>query len=389
VAVKQGNNNKNKELSMNSFKIPFVYLALLSPLGVNAAVYEFTPYDLTLVYSDKEKVSLAYSSYQYNFNGDYSDALGGGETGESFEDTNVYTFGVHKELSENMDVSAQLYDPYNLNVSHQNGFYAGTQALIETQTLAITFKYQLSEQYSVYGGPTINKTSGNMTINSNIASVSAGYSVGTVPSIEADFGSDTALGYVAGASFEIPDIALRASLTYQSAVDHSFDVTETSDLILSNTGGVTDESKSESEFSLPKAIMFDFQTGIAEGTLLTFTAQWREWSDQRIETSVAGELATYDKDAMTYKLGLAKQFNDQVAAYIQYIHEEPLEDEVNPLAPNDGYRGVFLAGSYLVGDTNLIAAYEYAVAEDVVDEMGTEFEDNVIQGITFMAEYYF
>lgn len=374
---------------MTSFKLPFVCFAALVPFCTQAAVYEFTPYDLNLVYSDKDKASLTYSSYQYNFNGDYSDDLGGGETGKSFNDTNVYTFGLHKSLSDKLAVSAQLYDPYNLDVSHEQGFYDGTKAKIETQTLAITFKYQLSDSYSLHAGPTINKTSGNMTINSNIASVSAGYSVGTVPSIEADFGSDTALGYVAGASFEIPDIALRASLTYQSAVDHSFNVTETSDLILSNTSGATDTATSDSDFSLPKAIMFDFQTGIAEGTLLTFTAQWREWSDQVIETSVAGELAAYDKDAMTYKLGIAKQFSDEMAGYIQYIHEEPLEDEVNPLAPNDGYQGIFLAGSYLMGEVNLLAAYEYAVAKDVVDEMGTTFEDNVIQGITLGAEYFF
>lgn len=374
---------------MNTVKMPLVCLALILPFGVSAAVYEFTPYDLSLVYSDKEKVSLAYSSYRYNFNGDYSATLGGGQTGESFEDTNVYTFGLHKALTDNLTVSAQLYDPYNLNVSHQEGFYAGTEALIETQSLAITFKYQLDDSFSLHAGPTVNKTSGSMNINSNIASVSANQTPGAVPSINADFGSDTALGYVAGASFEMPDIALRASLTYQSKVDHTFDVTETSDIILSNTGGATNQATNESRFSLPKAIMFDFQTGIAEGTLLTFSAQWREWSDQVITSSVAGELASYSKDAMTYKLGAAKQFSDAFAAYIQYIHEEPLEDKVNPLAPNDGYRGVFLATSYLVGDVNLIAAYEYAVAEDVEDDMGTKFEDNVIQGATLMAEYYF
>jgi|GEM_PF-2189569 len=374
---------------MNKFNMPFVCLALLAPFSASAAVYEFTPYDLSLVYSDKEKVNLAYSSYRYNFNGDYSTSLGGGKTGESFDDTKVYTLGLHKQLTDKIDVSAQLYDPYNLNVSHQEGFYAGTKALIETQSLALTFKYQFNESYSLIAGPTINKTSGNMTINSNIASVSANQAPGSVPSIEADFGSDTALGYIAGASFAIPDIALRASLVFQSKVDHSFDVTETSDIILSNTGGATDTAKSGSDFSLPQAIIFDFQTGIAEGTLLTFTAQWREWSDQVISSSVAGELATYEKDAMTYKLGLAKQFNDEAGVYIQYIHEEPLEEKVNPLAPNDGYRGIFLAGSYLVDDINLIAAYEYAVAKDVEDDMGTKFEDNVIQGITFMAEYYF
>ena len=374
---------------MNKFNKLLVCLVLLAPFAASAAVYEFTPYDLSLVYSDKDKVSLAYSSYRYNFNGDYSASLGGGQTGESFADTNVYTLGFHKQLTDKLDISAQVYDPDNLNVSHQEGFYEGTKALIETQSLALTFKYQLNESYSLIAGPTINKTSGNMTINSNIASVSANQTPGSVPSIEADFGSDTALGYLAGAAFEIPDIALRASLVYQSKVDHSFDVTETSDIILSNTGGATDTAKSGSDFSLPQAIIFDFQTGIAEGTLLTFSAQWREWSDQVISTSVAGELASYDKDAMTYKLGIARQFNDEVAAYIQYVHEERLEDDVNPLAPNDGYRGIFLASSFLVNDINLIAAYEYAMAKDVVDEMGTEFEDNVIQGVTLMAEYYF
>jgi len=64
-------------------------------------------------------------------------------------------------------------------------------------------------------------------------------------------GSNTReFGYIAGAAYERPDIALRVALTYQSSIDFAVDTLENGVL-----ASVTD-------ITLPQSITLDFQSGI-------------------------------------------------------------------------------------------------------------------------------
>lgn len=354
-------------------------LAGFVPAG-QAAVYEFAPYDVGLVYSDKDKVNIGFAQYNYDYEGDYPASLGGGKTGKSFASTNMFQFGTHVSLTDDLSVSLQMYKPYDLSVTHKTGAYAGAKANLNSQTTAATFKYQLSPNYSVLLGASLNEFSGSVTVTKNLSGVQ---------DLSAELRRDMAPGLLAGASFHLPDMALRASLIYQGEIEHNTDIVESGELIRLKSGGKTNTALGKTEVTMPQAIIFDFQTGITESTLLTFSSQWRQWSKHKIETPVAGKIASFEKDATTHKLGIAQQLTQNWSIFGQYIHEEKIGGDISPLAPNDGYRGLMLANAYQLNDLNFILAFEYGKSDKVTDIAGTRFDDNKVTGVAFQIEKFF
>jgi hypothetical protein len=85
--------------------------------------------------------------------------------------------------------------------------------------------------------------------------------------------SDTsAAGAVYGLSYARSDIALRATMLVESAIDLSIDTT--------GTGGVATSGTSTA--SIGDAISFAFQTGIAENTLLYGNYRISKWKDNQV-----------------------------------------------------------------------------------------------------------
>lgn len=293
--------------------------AITSSSMASAAVYEFAPYDVGLVYSNEDKVNIGFAQYTYDYEGKYSDTLGGGKTGDAFAPTNMFQFGSHVSLTDDLSVSLQMYSPYDLSVVHKEGAYAGAKANVNSQATAATFNYALSPNYSVLLGASLNEFSGSVTITKNLSGVQ---------DLSTEIRRDMAPGFLTGMSFHIPDIALRASLIYQSEVTHNTDVIESGELVRLKTNGATNTILSKDKVTLPQAIILDFETGLTESTLLTFSSQWREWSQHKLETKTAGKLATFDKDATTFKLGIAQQLTPSWSMYGQYIHEEKIGGDV-------------------------------------------------------------
>ncbi|MEM6727743.1 MAG: outer membrane protein transport protein, partial [Pseudomonadota bacterium] len=173
-------------------------------------------------------------------------------------------------------------------------------------------------------GATAQATAMNFAIN-------GGYQA----SIEDSWG----MGYSLGAAYEIPDIALRLAVTYNSSVSHSGDTVETG---VSNfsTSGVT-------EFDTPQSVNIDFQTGIAENTLLTASIRWAEWGEfDVIPPDLNSDLADLD-NVYRYTLGVARRFSDEFAGSVTLSYEqEENDDNVSPLGPTDGLIGLTVGGSY-------------------------------------------
>lgn len=135
---------------------------------------------------------------------------------------------------------------------------------------------------------------------------------------------DKAFGWRLGAAYEIPEIALRASLVYQSKVSYD----------LNGTVGV--EPIGFSQFSstpvtgsvaTPQSIEFKFQTGIAPDWLALASVKWTDWkSITKVsflndgsgpflgKIPVGSEVTSLDlyyKDGWTVMGGIGHKFNDK------------------------------------------------------------------------------
>ncbi len=74
------------------------------------------------------------------------------------------------------------------------------------------------------------------TIKGNVSLLGQAYSL--YNGYDADIPEDGAAGWLAGAAYQIPEIALKASITYRSEIDHKIDADETIalDSISANAG---------------------------------------------------------------------------------------------------------------------------------------------------------
>ena len=145
--------------------------------------------------------------------------------------------------------------------------------------------------------------------------------------------SDT-WGYRLGLAYEIPEIALKASLMYRSQTDHSATGTYTNTPFntLAQAGGTAaatanalyganTSATASATASLPQSVELALQTGIAPGWLAYGSVKWTEWSVLKSIKVVEG-LANqpfstsrfFYKDGWTVTGGVAHRFNEQLAA---------------------------------------------------------------------------
>lgn len=370
---------------MKKINIIAVACILLGPASSSfAAVYEFAPLDTFLIYSQENKISLTASKYSYDMNGEQSDLVGGGKTGEMLGDTEMLQLAMHHQLNDQWSLNLQYYKPYYLKSHYDKGIYEGAGASLNTNALASTVKYQFNENWSAFGGLQIARTKADIQLNSTMTT---GDPTATGMDLNIDISEETDSGYVAGFSYEIPAIALRTSLTYQSEIQHNATVTESGPLVSAISGGASDSSQSTSVIALPSGVTLDFITGINDTTLITLAVQWREWTQHSLNTDVAGNVAQFANNGITYRLGFINQTTEQVFTFAQVFYEEAVGGGTNPLAAVDGYRALAAGAAYDFGNTTLGFAIEYGKSDDVEDDAGTRFHNNSVLGINLVAEY--
>ena len=147
--------------------------------------------------------------------------------------------------------------PYGASVLYPTAAYFATGSSAELSSHALTgiVQYNMDNNVSVYAGLRAQ------TIEAQAEITFAGYSVNAP--------RELSFGYLAGVAYEKPDIALRVALTYLSAIEHDLEATEV-------LGGSTTTTV---PVETPQAVNLEFQSGIAEDTLLFGSVRWVEWSE--------------------------------------------------------------------------------------------------------------
>ncbi len=374
-----------------------------------------------------------------------TDALGNDyDVGESYTQLGLsYTNAVNSQFN----YSVILDQPYGANVDYNNNpatsTLGGTSVDLNSDAITFVGRYKLNDRFSVFGGVKAERVSAEVALNgqayaqaistSAVARTFSGglpagapaldagtlgaalggsataagaidgtYGAGTTAALggavtgqigsyldnggyDFEMEDDYSVGYVIGAAYEIPDIALRFAATYSFETDHKADTTE-------NLYGSTFES--DLEYITPQSLNLDFQTGIAAGTLLTASYRWTDFSEVNVVPTTLGSDLVDLKDSHRYTVGLGRQFNDQFAGSIAFIYEPETGDStVSPLGPTDGLMGVTLGGGYVNGAMNISAGINYSKLGDADAGVGgrpaAKFRDNSVVGIGFKAQMTF
>jgi len=263
-------------------------------------------------------------------------------------------------VSDRIDL-AFIYDqPFGASVTYPAGtgyFAGGSTALLSTDAFTAIGKYRFGDNFSVYGGVRQQTFSANATL-----AFIPGVYTGTTA-------QDSSTGYLIGAAYERPEIAMRVALTYNSRISH--------DLLTTETVGPFAPPASIMTVETPQSINLDFQTGIAPKTLLFGGVRWVEWSEFVIAppvysapTLVGAPLVSFADDTFTYSLGVGRQLNDTWAGAISVTHEPATGGLKSNLAPTDGRTSVGVGVTYRQDNMKLQAGLQHIWIGDATTSVG-------------------
>ena len=336
--------------SLLSTAVAAASLSLISSVAI-AGGLDRSGQDTSILHKEGNLFEITSVSVKPDVSGTYDTTLttlGGGTsaTGDVTPDYSMTTVGFKMDVSEDVAVAVVNDSPYGAHVNWTGGFLNGTEGVVSSNATTAMASYALDGGMSVYGG-----------IKSQSLSVQADISLpfngaNGIPSLayELDKTSSSATGYLLGAAFEKPEIAMRIALTYHPKVKHTFTVVESVNGAPSSLlpGNVATES-----VYAPSAINLDFQTGVAENTLLFGSIRKVNWSETEFRpygydfatrsggagTGSYGDgkaLLSYDEDTVTYNIGLGRKFTETWSGAVTYGYEGRGDSLGSPLSPTNG-----------------------------------------------------
>lgn len=306
-----------------------------------------------------------------------------GNVGDSYmQFSAAYKADVNDQISY-----ALIFDqPYGANVTYGSGsiLYSGLEAEATSQSLTALMRYKVDGGFSVHGGVRATQIGAEVTLAGQ--AYGSPYPVGG-NGYEFKASEEWEYGYVAGIAYERPEIALRVALTYSSAIDFKLDTEETGPALPAALSPLT----SETDVTAPASVNLDFQSGIAEDTLVFGSIRYVEWDGFEIQpANLPSPLVSYENDSMTYTLGVGRRFTDQFSGAVTLGWEQSNDDPVSALGPTDGFTSVGLGGTYKVTDSAAVTAgLRYIMPGDADVESGAgtaEFTDNSVLAFGLKVE---
>ncbi|NBT52152.1 MAG: transporter, partial [Marivivens sp.] len=280
------------------------------------------------------------------------------------------------DINDKVSLAFIMDQPFGASLDYATAGYllTGTTADVTSNGFTLLGQYQINDNVSVYAGPRYITAEGEFHRR---------VSIDPTADYDASYAKADDLGYVIGAAYELPEIALRAAITYSS--------TMTFEMAGSGTGSPVTGPAGDLTASMPQTVNLDFQTGIAADTLAFATIRWADWSEASLVDSnpAAGVLSEFGNvDSYTYTLGVGRRFTDSFAAQISLGYEETVGEPVSDLTPTDGYTSVSIGGAYtLESGLEISGGVRYVFIGDADTDNGSSFTDNSVTAIGLKLAY--
>ena len=277
---------------------------------------------------------------------------------------------------------AVIYDtPFGADVGYLAGppFFGGN-ATVESDALTVIGRYEFGNGFSLHGGIRALEASG---------SIYTGVALPLFSQLNAS--SDIGIGYLVGAAYEIPDIALRVALTYHSAIDLDFTGTEQA---FNPATGLPVAAPTGTSFAVefPESVTLDFQSGVAENTLV-FGSVRHQWWDGFNLTTGTGRYVNFTTESTTYQIGVGRRFNENWSGSVSYQHRTPgATPSDTALSPTTGFDTITLAGRYDMDNVTVSAGLTYGWPGDqIVNSLlgPISFDDNDIVAVGVRVGFRF
>ncbi|WP_299330499.1 outer membrane protein transport protein [uncultured Psychrobacter sp.] len=310
-----------------------------------------------------------------------ADVTGKDTSGNKIDDIaesyDFFRYGVKTDINETFSIGVLYDEPFGAAADYvgDSNFVdatgEGTNVEVRTESLTgiLGAKFGENKEFQVYGGPVAQRVKADVKLRGEAYSVANGYTL--------NVNADQDYGWLAGASYSKPEIALKAALTYRSEIEHTANSAELYPFVDSlPIPGLSANRSGDIEITTPESVNFDFQTGINPTTLATAKVRWVPWSDfaitpglyngfsQVLATLPQGtgippeglDLVSYDDDQWQVELGLAKRLTPALAVSGNIGWDSGAGDPVTSLGPIEGYYSVGLGAKYNVTENWAVSA---------------------------------
>ncbi|NBZ87999.1 OmpP1/FadL family transporter [Stagnihabitans tardus] len=357
-------------------------LAMTAAAGAMAGGIDRSGQDIGILFEPGSSIRLEFGSVTPSLSG--RDTLGNPIANVGADFTQVQ-LGYKADLSPRLSYAFILDAPFGAEVAYGGNpaatMLGGTQVSAQSTAMTGLLKLKLGERASLYGGLRAQRASAEITLRGLAYAGLSGYSV--------DLSEDASLGYVLGAAYEIPDIALRVALTWNSAITHDFATVER---LGAATVGVA-----PTKVKTPQSINLDVQSGVAKDTLVFGGIRWVNWSKFRLDPAFivantgSGLIAL--EDTTTWTLGVGHRFTPEWSGLFSLTYEAAGKPLVSPLAPTTGQFGATLGAVYTKGNMKTTFGVNYTRLGDAQPATAgaarASFTDNEALGLGVRVEYRF
>ncbi|MDC5575802.1 transporter [Acinetobacter baumannii] len=250
------------------------------------------------------------------------------DTGDIAESTQFYTAAIKLQLTDRLGFGVLYDQPFSADIKYparsNNSYFdndishEGTSVKANTQNLSLLFGYSPYQHFQIYGGPVYQTVKANVALRGNAYTQAFnGYN--------AKFKQQGEVGWLLGGSYQLPDIALKAAITYRSKIKYQFQVEED---IFGEPLKLVENEKTKLE--TPASLNIDFQTGISEKSLVYMNLRWVNWKEFETRPPQYGALSeilmkeltngeyiqgfkldSYQNDQYSATLGIAHQFTEK------------------------------------------------------------------------------
>lgn len=339
-----------------------------------------------VLFEEGNHAELSFAITDPSIDGNAFAIFGGGDTGDIGDTFRTLSGGLKYNLSDQLSVAVIADEPFGADTFYGNNSVAsilgGTGATVDSFALTALARYKFTPNWSVHGGLRYQQVNASVTLG-GLAFNTPGTAPGTANGVNGysgSFGNDGAFGYVLGAAYEIPEIALRVALTYNSSTSHDLPTFETIRGIQISAPGA------ETEVDTPESLNLAFQTGVAEDTLVFGNLRYARYSDTTVTPAgfqgLTGNSLTDLEDGLDFDIGVGRRFSDQWSGSVSVGFSTVGDDNlVSPLAPTNGSRFIAIGAKYDVNESFAISTgVRYTSLGDSISAPGgngvANFEDN-------------
>ena len=311
--------------------------------------------------------------------------------------TKNFSFGLLYDQPFGADAAYSANDPLvaaGTGLFHLNG--ENTEVEVTTQNLSFVVGYQPVESINIYGGAVYQTVKGDVQLRG------AAYgSANGLGKYNATMKEDSAVGWLAGFAYQIPEIALKASVTYRSEIEHEASTREFGQsnimaLVTSNPANAIFDENTTTNITTPQSVNLDFQTGIMADTVAFANVRWVNWKDfsirpekfdqigrtlgavgQTPDNPNGFDLVSYTDDQISATVGVGRKLSEKWAGNVSVGYDTGAGNPVSTLGPTEGYWNVGLCLQFSPAPNYFIAGgVKYLMLGDADAQPASMFGTN-------------